>query len=130
VLRIADAVYDVIPKRLLRRLIDLLVSLKLVALWHYLVIAAAIGAALATAFVIQRWLFSRERLMERRIARGQCQRCGKRLPPGARACPFCGYGQARACAACGGLTPVHAPFCAECGEPATTEEPGTAPRFI
>jgi RNA polymerase subunit RPABC4/transcription elongation factor Spt4 len=113
--RVADAVYEIIPKQLLKRLIDLLVSLKLVALWHYLVIALAVAAGLATVFAIQRWLFSRERLLERRIGKGQCQRCGKRLPAGARACPFCGYAQHRACAACGRPTPVHARYCAECG---------------
>lgn len=115
IFRIAEAVYRVIPKRLLKRFIDLLISLKLAALWHYLVIAVFVAAALATVFAIQRWLFSRERLIERRIAKEQCQRCGKRLPAKARACPFCGYGQQRACPSCGGSTPVHAPFCCECG---------------
>ncbi|WP_248358069.1 zinc ribbon domain-containing protein [Anaeromyxobacter oryzae] len=124
--RIADAVYEVLPKRLLKRLIELLVSLKLVALWHYLVIAASVAAALATVFAIQRWLFSRERLIERRIAKEQCQRCGKGLPPRARACPFCGYGQRRTCGSCGGPTPVHAPFCSECGAASTAGGlPGT-----
>ncbi len=119
IFRIAEAVYDVLPKRFLKRFIELLVSLKLVAIWHYLVIALGVAAALATVFAIQRWLFSRERLLERRIAKGECQSCGKRLPAGARACPFCGYGQRRACSSCGGRTPVHAPFCSECGAPAT-----------
>jgi hypothetical protein len=126
VFRIAEAVYDVLPKRILKRLVELLVSLKLVALWHYLLIAAAVATALALVFAIQRWLFSRERLLERRIARGQCQSCGKGLPAGARACPFCGYGQRRACASCGGATPAHAPFCTECGAAAaavTTARP-------
>lgn len=117
-LRIAEAAYDVIPKRLLKRFIDLLVSLKLVALWHYLVIALAVAAGLALVFAVQRWMFSQERLVERRIAKDQCQRCGKRLPPRARACPFCGYGQRRSCASCGGATPMHAPYCIECGAPA------------
>jgi hypothetical protein len=124
VFRIAEAVYDVLPRRLLKRLVDLLVSWKLVALWHYLVIALAVAVALAAAFALQRWLFSRERLLERRIAKGQCQRCGKRLPRGARACPFCGYAQARACGACGGLTPLHAPFCSACGAAAGGAAPG------
>ena len=122
IFRIAEAVYDVLPKRFLKRFIELLVSLKLVAIWHYLVIALGVAAALATVFAIQRWLFSRERLLERRIAKGECQSCGKRLPAGARACPFCGYGQRRACSSCGGRTPVHAPFCSECGAPATAGE--------
>lgn len=113
--RLGEAVYEIVPKRLLKRLIDLLVSLKLVALWHYLVIAVAVAAGLFAVFAIQRWLFSRERLLERRIGKGLCQRCGKRLPRGAKACPFCGYPQHRTCAACGQPTPAHAPFCAACG---------------
>ncbi len=116
--RIVEAVYEILPKRLLKRLIELLESMKLVALWHYLVMALAVAFALAAVLLIQRRLFSRERLLEKRIAKGQCQQCGKRLPAGARACPSCGFGQFRACSKCGGATPVHARHCTACGAPA------------
>jgi hypothetical protein len=113
--KVVEAVYEVIPKRLLARLLELLVRLKLVAMWHYLVIAVAVLSGLALIYVVQRKLFSRERLLERRIAKGLCQACGKRLPPGARACPFCGFAQFARCPACGGSAHVQASHCADCG---------------
>jgi hypothetical protein len=113
--KLVEAVYEVIPKRLLAKLFALLVRLNLVAMWHYLVIAVAVLSALALIYVVQRKVFSRERLLERRIARGLCQDCGRRLPPGARACPFCGFAQFERCPACGGSAHVEASHCADCG---------------
>jgi hypothetical protein len=114
---ILETVYDIIPKKLLKQLMDLLESLKLVAIWHYLVIALAVAAALFMIYLFQKKLFSREKLLERRIARGECQRCGKHLPAGSMACPLCGYGQYRPCRACGKLMHVHGRYCRECGAP-------------
>jgi RNA polymerase subunit RPABC4/transcription elongation factor Spt4 len=95
---------------------DLLESLKLVAIWHYLVIAVAVAAALFLIYIFQKKLFSREKLIERRIAKGQCQECGKHLPAGSAACPFCGFAQFRSCSSCGKLTLVYGKFCRECGK--------------
>jgi hypothetical protein len=129
-LKLVETVYEVIPKRLLAALIALLERLNLVAMWHYLVMAAAVAAALLLVYLVQRKLFSRERLLEKRIAKGLCQECGKRLPPGARACPFCGFAQFERCPACGGLAHVHASHCADCGADlprgAAGAEPGPA----
>ncbi len=115
--KVLEAVHEIIPKRLLARLISLLAALNLVALWHYAVIAAAVGAALLVVWVAQRKLFSQEKLLEKRIAKGLCQSCGKRLPAGARACPFCGFGQFARCPVCGGFAHVCATHCGECGAP-------------
>lgn len=113
--KIIETVYDIIPKKLLRKLIELLESLKLVAIWHYLIMALAVAGALFLIYIFQKKLFSREKLTERRIARGQCQECGKHLPPESAACPFCGSGQFKACGSCGKQTLVHGKFCKECG---------------
>jgi len=113
--KIIETVYDIIPKKLLQKLIGLLESLKLVAIWYYLVIALAIAAALFIIYIFQKKLFSREKLLERRIARGQCQQCGKHLPAGSSACPFCGFAQFRACSSCGRPTLVFGKYCRECG---------------
>ncbi len=113
--KILETVYDIIPKKLLKRLIDFLESLKLVAIWHYLVIALAIVAALVLIYIFQKKLFSREKLAERRIAKGECQQCGKRLPPGAQACPFCGFAQFKACRNCNQLRHVQGKYCQQCG---------------
>ena len=113
--KLAELVYDVIPRRLLRQLIELLESLRLVALWHYLLIALAIAAALALVYLFQKKLFSREKLLQRRIARGLCQACGQRLPPDSAFCPTCGAAQFRACSRCHALTHVHGRYCRACG---------------
>lgn len=115
VLKVGQLVHDIIPKKLLKQLIELLESWKLVAIWDYLVIAAAILAALALIYVLQKKLFSRERLMQRRIAKGLCQECGQHLPPGSRHCPACGAAQFRACSQCGEPMHVHGRYCMACG---------------
>jgi hypothetical protein len=113
--KLAELVYDIIPRNFLRELIALLESLKLVALWHYLLIAAAIAGALALIYLFQKKLFSREKLLQRRIARGLCQACGERLPPDSAHCPACGAAQFRPCSRCGAPTHVHGRYCRACG---------------
>jgi RNA polymerase subunit RPABC4/transcription elongation factor Spt4 len=113
--KVAELVYDIIPRRLLQQFIELLESLKLVALWHYLVIGLAILAALALIHLFQKKLFSQERLLQRRIARGQCQACGQHLPPDSRHCPACGAAQYRVCSQCQALTHLHGRHCRACG---------------
>lgn len=113
--KLAELVYDIIPRKLLRQLIELLESLRLVALWHYLLIALAIAAALALAYLFQKKLFSREKLLQRRIAKGLCQACGQRLPPESAYCQACGSAQFRTCSRCNALTHVHGRYCRACG---------------
>ncbi|MBI1285250.1 MAG: zinc ribbon domain-containing protein [Thiobacillus sp.] len=113
--KIAELVYDIIPRKLLRQVIELLESLKLVAIWYYLLIGAAIIAALALIYLFQKKLFSREKLLQRRIAKGLCQMCGLQLPSDSPYCPACGAGQFRTCSRCNALTHVHGRFCRECG---------------
>jgi RNA polymerase subunit RPABC4/transcription elongation factor Spt4 len=114
--KIIETVYDILPKKLLKRLIDFLESLRLVALWHYLVIALAVVAALFLIYIFQKKLFSREKLMERRISKGECQQCGKRLPAGSLACPFCGSAQFKSCPHCHQLMHVQGKHCHQCGK--------------
>ena len=116
--KLVELVYDIIPRKLLKQIIDILESLNLVAIWHYLVIGVAILAALAVTYLFQKKLFSREKLMQRRIAKGLCQHCGQRLPPDSQYCPACGSGQYRACGHCQEPTHVHGKFCMTCGHAA------------
>ncbi len=113
--KIIETIYDIIPKILLKKLIDLLESLKLVALWNYLVIAVAIAAALFLIYIFQKKLFSRDKLMARRITKGLCQQCGKHLPSGSQACSFCGFVQFKPCGVCNQPTLVYGKFCKACG---------------
>jgi hypothetical protein len=113
--KIAELVYDIIPRKFLRQFIELLESLKLVAIWHYLLIGLAIIAALALIYLFQKKLFSREKLLQRRIAKGQCQACGLQLPPDSRHCPACGAAQYRTCSQCNAATLLHGHYCTACG---------------
>lgn len=122
--KIIEVIYDIIPKKLLKKLIDLLESLKLVALWNYFVIAVAVAAALFLIYIFQKKLFSHDKLMERRIAKGLCQQCGKHLPPGSQACPFCGFAQLAACGACRQPTLVYGKYCTACGREQSFHEQG------
>ena len=74
------------------------------------------GASLALIYVLQNKLFARDKLLARRIARGQCQDCGLALPPGSPFCPACGFGQLAPCPNCGQATHVHGRFCRACGQ--------------
>lgn len=114
--RLLQLIYDILPRRFLQQLIALLESLNLVALWNYLAIALAVGGSLALIYGVQNKLFARDKLLARRIARGQCQDCGLALPPGSAFCPACGFGQFAPCAHCGQPTHVHGRFCRECGQ--------------
>ena len=113
--KILELIYDIIPKKLLKHIFELLESLKLVAVWHYLLMGIGILIALVLIYLFQKKLFSREKLIEKRIAKGSCQNCGRRLPPDCRACPFCGFQQYRSCRHCHKPTHVHAKYCIECG---------------
>ena len=114
--KLLELVYDILPRKLLRDLVELLESLRLVAIWHYLLIGLAVLAALSLVYLSQRKLFSRERLMQRRIARGQCQQCGLRLTDDSRYCTACGMDQYRQCGNCKAFTHVHGNFCRACGQ--------------
>lgn len=113
--KVLELVYDIIPKKILKKVVDLLESLQLVAIWHYLLMGVAVLLALALIYLLQKKLFSHERLVERRIARGHCQECGAQLPGEVAACPFCGAGQFRQCSHCNRPTWVHGKYCRECG---------------
>lgn len=113
--KLIELVYDILPRKLLKHVVELLESLKLVAIWHYLLIGAAVLAALVLIFVFQRKLFSHEKLMQRRIAKGQCQECGLHLPAGSRYCTACGADQYRSCPSCHELTHVYGKHCRGCG---------------
>lgn len=113
--KIVELIYDIIPKKLLKHIIELLESLNLVAIWSYLSMAVSILIALALIYLFQKKLFSREKVIEKRIAKCSCQSCGKHLPNNISSCPFCGFEQFKECSHCHKPTYVYGKFCKECG---------------
>jgi len=108
-------VFELIPEHFFRELFRLLKLFHLIALWHYFLIIISICAALLLIYILQKKLFDKERLMKKRLTKGQCQECGKRLPKGSSACPFCGSRQYKSCPHCRQNTFISADFCTNCG---------------
>jgi ribosomal protein L40E len=115
ILKMIELVIDIIPKHFFKNLFEILQSLHLMALWHYFVILGSIAVGLFLVYFIQRKVFNRQKVMQKRLMKGSCISCSKRLPPSATFCPFCGTGQFEKCAACEKETPVGGTCCIRCG---------------
>ncbi len=115
ILKMIELVLDIIPKHFFKNLFKILQSLHLMALWHYFIIFGSIAVGLFLVYFIQRKVFNRQKVMQKRLMRGGCTTCSKKLPPSAIFCPFCGSGQRTVCVACGKETPVGGLHCIHCG---------------
>ncbi|MFT7371919.1 MAG: hypothetical protein ACI9T9_000598 [Oleiphilaceae bacterium] len=115
VFKLLELVYDIMPKKILKYVIQLLESLNLVAIWHYLMMGAGIMAAMALIYFMQKKIFSPEKLMQKRITKCLCQNCGVHLPREDKSCSICGFKQYRNCSHCKKETYVNGKFCKECG---------------
>jgi len=115
IFKILELIYELIPKTFLKHVFELLESLNLVAVWHYLMMGISIASALALIYVMQQKIFSAEKLNQKRIAKGDCQNCGEHLAAEHNACPACGFTQFKPCVHCNKNTYVLGRFCRECG---------------
>ena len=115
VVKLIDWIHDLIPFDLFRELFEFFKQIHIIALWHYLVIFISILVALLMVYFVQKKVFSRQRLIEKRLSRGQCIACGKKQPRQSPRCPFCGAEQLHVCSACQNETPVGSVFCIHCG---------------
>lgn len=116
ILKVLELVLDLIPRHFLKNLFELLQSLRLMALWNYFIIFATIAIGLTLVCFIQRKLFNKQKMMQKRLAKGNCTACNKKLPPEATFCPFCGKGRLDECPACHQNTPIGGTFCMHCGK--------------
>jgi hypothetical protein len=115
ILKIIELVIDIIPKHFFKNLFKILQSLHLMALWHYFVIFGSIAVGLFLVYFIQRKVFNRQKVMQKRLMKGSCISCSKKLPPGSKTCPFCGVNQLTACVVCEKQTPSAGTYCIHCG---------------
>lgn len=116
VLKIIKVVLELIPFHFFKELFKLLELLHIIALWHYIVIFIAIGVAMLFVYLIQKKLFSKKRLHEKRLMKGECFFCGKVLPRKVNTCPFCGTNQFEKCGNCNSDTFVGGEHCINCGK--------------
>lgn len=115
IFKVMELIYDVVPKKLLKNIFELLESLNLIAVWHYVMMGAGIALALALIYFMQKKIFSQEKITQKRIAKGECQNCGGHLAIGNNACTLCGFKQFRSCSHCHKDTYVYGKYCRECG---------------
>ncbi len=115
ILKIIELVIDIIPKHFFKNLFKILQSLHLMALWHYFIILGSIAVGLFLVYFIQRKVFNRQKVIQKRLMKGACISCSKKLPPSAKTCPFCGINQLAICAVCEKETPSAGTYCIHCG---------------
>jgi len=115
--KILELVLELIPRHFFKNFFELLTKLHIIAVWHYILIFAAIGVAFLAIYIIQKKIFNRRRLQLKRLAKGLCYHCGKKLPGSANTCPFCGASQKAECGACHERTFIAGDFCSSCGSP-------------
>lgn len=113
--KVMELVYEIIPKKFFQNFFELLESLGLVVIWHYVIMAMGIVTTLALIHFMQKKIFSKEKLAQKRIAKGRCQNCAEHLPIGSNACSVCGFMQYRQCSHCNKSTYVFGKYCRECG---------------
>jgi len=77
--KICEGVLNIIPERFLQTIMQFLQDLQILMLWYYFLILLAIGATLTVIYFLQKKIFSKKRLIEKRIEHSECQFCGKRL---------------------------------------------------
>ncbi len=113
---ICYAIFEIIPKQLLQKLMQFLQDLQILMFWYYFLILLAIGVALASIYFLQKKIFNKKRLIEKRIEKQECQFCGKHLREWDICCPFCGENQFRKCGKCKEETYHELPICRKCGK--------------
>ena len=114
-------IYHVIPKTLLKNLIEYLVNLGLVSLLNYFAIALVVLFFGGLIYYIQKRTarLKQERIVNKDykkiISFSQCFGCSHKVDYNKDFCPFCGIKLNEICSNCNEKTTIHLPFCASCG---------------
>lgn len=116
-----ELIYHVIPKTLLKNLIEFLVSIGLVSLLNYLSIALVIAFFGGIIYYIQK---RTARLKQEKVSKKDyiklisfslCFECERKIDYSKEFCPFCGVKLKEECKSCGSSTTKHEPYCSTCG---------------
>lgn len=113
---ICRTVFDIIPHQIFKKVMEFLESWNLIAIWYYILIILAILLSLVLIYIFQKKLFTKERLLRRRLEKKKCIDCGRPLPYQLQFCPFCSVSQTLLCKNCHQETLQGATFCIHCGK--------------
>jgi hypothetical protein len=119
-LKIAELIYDLIPRTFFVKLFAWLESFNIIGLWYYALVVLSIGATLGVIYLIQRRVkraaeLQASQIGAQRAERGDCWSCGAHLPVWATHCIRCGEAQESACHSCGKMTSRAGEHCKNCG---------------
>lgn len=115
-------IYHVIPKTLLKNLIEYLVSIGLVSLLNYFSIALVVLFFGGLIYYIQKRTarIKQERIIKKDfkkiISFSQCFNCEYKIDYTKDFCPFCGTKLYETCSKCNEKTIKHEVYCKSCGE--------------
>jgi len=125
-------VYWLIPTKFLANLFEYLASMKLLAIWNYLLVIFGVLLFWFLMFLSQRALekwkklkeeqskekevLNKERIQKERFWAKTCIDCNTKLLPDARFCSNCWEDQYRACKSCKHSVPKAYKFCDKCGK--------------
>jgi predicted RNA-binding Zn-ribbon protein involved in translation (DUF1610 family) len=113
---ILKLIWEIIPRKILQNLWNYLMQSNLILIWHYLLYFIYIAVAFLIVYLIQKKLFSYEKLVEKRISQQECFYCGKKQEKINKHCPYCGKDLLKKCSNCQELTFTETPFCRNCGK--------------
>lgn len=113
-------VYHVIPKTLLKNLVEFLVSIGLLSLLNYFILALVVIFFGGLIYFVQK---RTARLKQERISKkdykqlisySQCFECERKIDYNKNYCPFCATKLHENCKKCNEKTIIHEPYCSNC----------------
>jgi len=115
-------IYHVLPKTLLKRVIEFLVEIGLISVLNYIAILLVVLFFGGLIYWIQKRTIKQKMAVsitknrKKLISWSQCFECEYKIDYTKPFCPFCGVSLHEECASCGEQTNVHELFCSSCGE--------------
>ncbi len=115
-------IYHVLPKTLLKRVIEFLVDIGLISLLNYISILLVVLFFGGLIYWIQKRTLRRKQAVvhaknyKKLVSWSQCFSCEYKIDYTKPYCPFCGVKLHEKCGACGHEMIIHEAFCSQCGE--------------
>lgn len=115
-------IYHVIPKTLLKQLIEFLVEIGLLSLLNYIAILLVVLFFGGLIYWIQKRTLKQKMAVKysknykKLVSWSQCFECEYKVDYTKPFCPFCGVSLHEECASCGEETNMYERFCSSCGE--------------
>lgn len=120
-INLIQLVVDLIPKKFLEFIWNLLVQYNILAIWYYIVLILGIAVAIFVIYIMQKGIYDRltknkKDVMIYRLQTDLCVNCGYKLThQDVEFCYFCGFKRYVQCQHCKAKTLYGSRYCMECG---------------